>query len=176
MIVHFTARQAPLAAEVKQYCEKRLKSLDKLLKAAHEVDLIFAAAKNRQLVEVHVKAKGGGLVVQEEGPELMRVLDRAFDNLERKLKKDKEKFREKKRRKGRELLPEVAVPAGGPEAGQRIMRSDEISLKPMSVEEAALRLDETKKDILAFRKMGSERWAILYRRKDGHYALLEPEG
>lgn len=176
MIVHFTARQAPLAAEAKQYCDKRLKALDKLLKSAQAVDLIFAATKNRQRVEVHVKAKGGGLVVQEEGSELMRVLDQAFDNLERKLKKDKEKYREKKRRMGRELPPEAASPSGGPEAGRRIVRSDDISLKPISVEEAALMLDETKKDILAFRKIGSERWAILYRRKDGRYALLEPEG
>jgi len=174
MMVHYTARRTPLIPEVKQFCEKRLKSLEKLMRGVIEVDLIFSAPRNRQMVEIHVKAKGAGLVVQEEGLELMRVLIQAFDNLEKKLKKDKEKFREKKRRQGREIMREVTAPAA--ETGRRIIRSDDVSPKPMSAEEAALQLDLTKKDILVFRKFESERWAILYRRKDGHYGLVEPEG
>jgi len=175
MMVHYTARKTPLTLEVKQYCDKRVKSLEKLMRGVIEVDLIFSAPRNRQMVEIHVKAKGAGLVVQEEGLELMRVLMQAFDNLEKKLKKDKEKFREKKRRKGREIMPEMPAPAAA-EKGRRIIRGDDVSPKPMTAEEAALQLDRTKKDILVFRKLGSERWAILYRRKDGHYGLVEPEG
>jgi putative sigma-54 modulation protein len=175
MMVHYTARKTPLTSEVKPYCEKRLKSMDKLMRGVIEVDLIFSAPRNRQMVEIHLKAKGGGLVVQEEGLELMRVLDQAFDNLEKKLKKDKEKLREKKRRRGREIMPEMTPPASA-ETGRRIIRSNDVSPKPMTADEAALQLDQTKKDILVFRTFGSERWAILYRRKDGHYGLVEPEG
>jgi putative sigma-54 modulation protein len=179
MMVRYTARQAPLRPEVKSYCDKRLKSLDKLMRRVLTVDLIFSSAKNRQRVEIHVKSKGSGLVVQEEGAELMRVLGLAFDNLERKLKKDTEKFREKKRRAGRELAAEIPVepPTGpAPEPARRIIPGKQISLKPMSVDEAALLLDGNKDDVLVFRKLGSERWAVLYRRRDGHYGLLEPEG
>jgi putative sigma-54 modulation protein len=175
MMVHYTARQTPLTPEVKQLCEKRLKSLEKLMRGVIEVDLIFSAPRNRQIVEINVKAKGAGMVVREEGLELVRVLARAFDNLEKKLKKDKEKFREKKRRKGREIMPEMTAPLA-PEASRRIIRSQEVSPKPMTADEAALQLDQTKKDILVFRTFGSERWAVLYRRKDGHYGLVEPEG
>jgi len=175
MIVHYTARQETLTAELKQFCEKRLKSLDKLLQRVIEVNLVFGASKSRHFAEIHLKAKGAGLVVREEGPELIRALSLAFDTLEKKMKKDKDKFREKKRRPGREILPsEPPVPS--PEAGRRIIRSTDMSLKPMSVEEAALLLDEAKKEILVFRKLGSERWAVLYRRKDGQYGLVEPEG
>lgn len=175
MMVHYTARRTPLTPEVKQFCEKRLKALEKLMRGVIEVDLIFSAPRNRQMVEINVKARGAGLVVQEEGLELMRVLPRAFDNLEKKLKKAKEKFREKKRRQGREIMPEMTAPAAA-ETGRRIIRSQDVSPKPMTAEEAALQLDQTKKDILVFRKFRSERWAILYRRKDGHYGLVEPEG
>ena len=121
MMVHYTARQTPLTPEVKQFCDKRLKFLEKLMRGVLEVDLIFSAPRNRQMVEIHVKAKGAGLVVQEEGLELMRVLTQAFDNLEKKLKKDKEKFREKKRRKGREIMPEMA-PSAAAETGRRRLR------------------------------------------------------
>jgi len=175
MIVHYTARQESVTAEIKQACERRLKSLDKFLERALEVDLIFGAAKNRHFVEIHVKAKGAGLVVREEGTEVLRALNSAFDTLERKIKKDKDKFREKKRRSGREILPEE-LPLPASESGRRIIRSNDVSLKPMTSEEAALLLDSSKKDIMVFRKFGSERWAVLYRRKDGQYGLIEPEG
>jgi len=66
------------------------------------------------------------------------------------------------------------VPA--PKAGRRIIPGNEVSVKPLTVEEAALLLDESKRDILVFRKLGSERWAVLYRRKDGQVGLVEPEG
>ncbi len=175
MIVHYTARQTPLTPEVKQYCDQRLKSLDKLMRRVLEVDLIFTTARKRHLVEIHIKAKGSGLVVQDEDPELMRALSLAFDNLGKKLKKDKDKFREKKRRPSREVSVEVP-PLTAPESGRRIIPGSDVSSKPMTVEEAALLLDEAKKDVLVFRKLGSERWAVLYRRKDGHYGLVEPEG
>jgi putative sigma-54 modulation protein len=175
MIVHYTARQTALTPEVKQYCDRRLKSLEKLMRRVLEVDLIFATARKRHLVEIHVKAKGSGLVVQDEDPELRKALSLAFDNLEKKLKKDKDKVREKKRRPAREASFE-APPLGMSELGRRIIPGSDVSSKPMTVEEAVLVLDEAKKDVLVFRKLGSERWAVLYRRKDGHYGLVEPEG
>ncbi len=180
MIVHYTARQTVLTPEVKQYCEKRLKALDKLLRRALEVDLIFTTARNkRHWVEIHVKAKGAGLVVQDEDEELMKAAALAFDNLEKKLKRDKDKFREKKRRPRREMPGPEAVPAEAevePETGRRIIAGNDVSAKPMTVDEAALILDEAKKDVLVFRKLGSEKWAVLYRRRDGNYGLVEPEG
>jgi putative sigma-54 modulation protein len=180
MMVHYTARQTTLTPEVKQYCEKRLKAMDKLMRRVLEVDLIFTTARNkRHWVEIHVKAKGAGLVVQDEDEELMKAAALAFDNLEKKLKRDKDKFRERKRRQGREAAAPEAVPAeveAEPEAGRRIIAGNDVSVKPMTVDEAALILDEAKKDVLVFRKLGSEKWAVLYRRRDGHYGLVEPEG
>ncbi len=178
MIVHFTARQTALTPEVKQYCEKRLKGLDKLLRRALEVDLIFTTARNkRHWVEIHVKAKGAGLVVQDEDEELMKAAALAFDNLEKKLKRDKDKFREKKRRPSREMVaPEVLPAEADLETRRRIIAGNDVSAKPMTIDEAALILDDAKKDVLVFRKLGSEKWAVLYRRRDGNYGLVEPEG
>ncbi len=176
MIVHYTARQTALTPEVKQYCEKRLKSLDKLMQRVLETDLIFTTTRNkRHLVEIHVKAKGVGMVVKDENDELMRALSLAFDSLERKLKKDKEKLRERKRRTTREAPVEAPTPAA-PERARRIIAGNDVSPKPMTVDEAALLLDQAHKDVLVFRKLGSERWAVLYRRQDGNYGLVEPEG
>jgi putative sigma-54 modulation protein len=176
MIVHFTARQMVLTPELKDYCEKRLQALEKLMGAVIEVDLILSVEKYRHKVEIHVVAKGASLVVVEETHDMMNSLNLAFENLEKKVKKEREKWREKKRRRGRERkqfpAPEPLEPEGNL---PRVIRSENYSLKPMVLEEALLQFDLEKKDVFLFRKSGSEKWAVIYRRKDGNYGLIEPE-
>jgi putative sigma-54 modulation protein len=174
MIVHFTARQMDLAPEVKAYCEKRLKALEKLMGSVIEVDLILSAEKNRHKAEIHVKAKGAGLVVVEETHDLMNSLNVAFENLEKKVKKEREKWREKKRRKGRERK-QLAFPPEREVETPRVVRSSDYSLKPMLLEEALAQFDMEKRDVFLFRKSGSENWAVIFRRKDGHYGLVDPD-
>lgn len=174
MNVHFTARQTDLTPEVRQYCEKRLKALERLLGSVLEVDIILSVTKTRYRAEIHVLDKGAGLVVVEETPDMMNSLNLAFDGLETKVRKEREKFRERKRRKGRERKG-LALPVEAEEAERRILRSPHYSLKPMSVEEAVLQLDMKNREVFVFRREGSEKWAVLFRRKDGNVGLIEPE-
>jgi len=56
------------------------------------------------------------------------------------------------------------------------VRSSDYSLKPMLLEEALLQFDAEKRDVFLFRKPGAaEKWAVIYRRKDGHYGLVDPD-
>jgi putative sigma-54 modulation protein len=174
MNVHFTARQTTLTPDLRQYCEKRLNSLEKLLGSVIEVDVICSVERNRNKAEIHVKAKGASLFVAEETLDMMNSLNRAFDHLEKKIKKEREKFRERKRRSGREKKEAPFTPESG-EGEKRVIRSQDYSLKPMPLEEALIQFDLKKKDIFVFQKPGSEKWAVLFRRKDGNYGLVEPE-
>ena len=174
MNVHFTARQTDLTPDVRQYCEKRLKALEKLLGSVLEVDIILSVAKTRSRAEIHVQDRGAGFVVVEETADMMNSLNLAFDGVEKKIRKEREKFRDRKRRKGRERK-DLALPSEAEEPERRILRSPHYSLKPMSVEEAALQLDMKNREVFVFRREGSEKWAVLFRRKDGHVGLVEPE-
>jgi putative sigma-54 modulation protein len=44
----------------------------------------------------------------------------------------------------------------------------------MSLEDAALRVENSPDEFLVFRNAATEAVAILYRRKDGHLGLIEP--
>jgi putative sigma-54 modulation protein len=174
MIVHFTARQLELTPEVKSYCEKRLRAFEKLMGSVIKVNLILSLEKYRYKAEIQVKAKGAGLVVVEETHDLMNSLNLAFESLEKKIKKEREKRREKKRRKGRERK-QLALPPELETETKRLVRSQDYSLKPMLLEEALLQFDLEKKDVFLFRKSGSENWAVIYRRRDGNYGLIDPD-
>jgi putative sigma-54 modulation protein len=58
---------------------------------------------------------------------------------------------------------------------RRILRAPRYSLKPMTVDEAALELEGQKERFLIFRDARSDAVNVLYRRGDGQFALIEPE-
>ncbi|MGZ5424540.1 MAG: ribosome hibernation-promoting factor, HPF/YfiA family [Candidatus Aminicenantales bacterium] len=173
MNVRYTARQAALTPEIKAYCEKRLARLKSLVADVLDVNVILNVQKGRAKAEIHVQAKGRGYVVIEETLDMIESLNRAFDTLETRVRKDRAKSREKKRRGGRER--KVLAPAvEAPEPEKRVVRANFFSLKPMSLEEALVQLDAKAKEVFLFRREGTEEWAAVYRRKDGQYGLVEP--
>lgn len=172
MNVNFTARHTVLTPEIEQYCQKRLRALEKLLGSVLEVDVILSSQKNRHKAEINVKAKGQSLVVTEETLDMLNSLNLAFDSLEKKVKKEREKFREKKRRGGRERKNLEFAPET-PKEEKKVIRSRNYSAKPMTLEEAVYQFDLQNKEAFAYRAEGTEKWAVIYRRKDGHYGLIE---
>ncbi|MBP1660645.1 MAG: raiA [Candidatus Aminicenantes bacterium] len=173
MNVRYTTRKADLTPEIKAYSEKRLARLKSLLDDILDVNVILAVQKGRSKAEVHIQAKGRGFVVIEETLDMMESLNRAFDTLETRIRKDRDKWREKKRRGGRErkiVSPAVAAP----EPENRVIRANFFTNKPLSLEDAIVQLDAKNKEVFLFRREGSKEWAAVYRRKDGQIGLVEP--
>lgn len=174
MNINYTARHTSVSPDVKKHCERRLRAIEKLLGYPVEADLILSVEKYRHKAEINVKIKGATLNTVEETHDMFSSMGLAFDNIEKRVKKEQEKLRGRKRRKNREVMS-VPPPLETEDQPVRVIPSRDFSLKPMSVEEALLQLESRKKEIFVFRKFDSEKWAVLYRRKDGNYGLVEPE-
>ena len=174
MGINFTARHTHITPDIEEYCEKRVQSLEKVLGQKVSADLILSVEKYRHKVEINVKIKRALLNAVEETNDMVSSLGLAFDNIEKRIKKEREKLRERKRRKIREKEA-LSPPVETEESRRRVIRSRDYSLKPMSIEEALLQFDLENKEVFLFRKLGSEKWAAIYRRKDGNYGLVEPE-
>ncbi len=174
MNINFTARHTDITPDIKKYCERRLRSLEKVLGHKLSVDLVLSVEKYRHKVEINMKIKRALLNAVEETNDMMSSLGLAFDNVEKRIKKERDKLRERKRRKIREMET-ISPPVETEEVQRRVIRSRDYSLKPMPLEEAFLQFDLDNKEIFVFKKIGTEKWAVIYRRKDGHYGLVEPE-
>src|SRR5579885_1589519 len=61
-------------------------------------------------------------------------------------------------------------------AGPTVVRSQRLPVRPMLLEEALDELAASREDCLVFVDAQRRRLAVLYRRKDGEYGLIEPEG
>lgn len=174
MTVTYTARHTELTPNVEKYCERRMASLEKLLGYPLEAHLILSVEKYRNKVEINVKTKGATLNAVSETQDVSSSLGAAFDNIERRAKKEKDKLRERKRRKTKEAAP-AAPPEEEQETQRRVIRSRRFAMKPMSVEEATILLESSRDEVLVFRKSDTETWAVLYWRKDGNFGLIEPK-
>lgn len=174
MNINYTARHTTITPEIKKHCERRLKALEKLLGYPVEADIILSVEKYRHKAEINVKIKGATLNTVQETHDIFSSMGLAFDHIEKRVKKEREKLRGRKRRKNREVVS-IDIPPDTEEQGVRVIPSHEFSLKPMSVEEALLQLETRRKEVFVFRKFDSEKWAVIYRREDGNFGLVEPE-
>ncbi len=174
MNINYTARHFTLSSGIKKQAERRMKVLERLLGLPLEVNVLLSVEKYRNKAEINVKSKGATLHAVEETSDMFNSLGLAFDKIEKRMKREKERSRERKRRRNREMgdySAEVRLPQGE----KKIIRSRSYSFKPMSPEEALLLLESSKEEAFVFRKFDSEKWAVIYRRKDGNFGLVEPE-
>lgn len=174
MRINYTARHTKISEEMKQYCEKRIQALEKMLGHPIDADILVSVEKYRHKVEINLKTKMATLNTVEETHDMTSSLAGAFDHLEKRVKKEREKLREKKRRKIREAenYPSLVEEGDRP---KKVIRSRNYMMKPMSLDEARMQLETYKEGVFLFRMMGTESWAVLFRRKDGNYGLIEPK-
>jgi putative sigma-54 modulation protein len=102
-----------------------------------------------------------------------------LDKLETQIKKNKEKI--KNRRTGSKDRTKGPMPDeiedDDPMAEEEVVqeiRVKTIDYKPMHIEEAVLQMDLMKDNFLVFTNAQSDQVNVLYRRKDGHFGLIQP--
>ena len=61
------------------------------------------------------------------------------------------------------------------ELDQQIVKTKQFAVKPMSPDEAVLQLELVGHDFFVFRNADSGDVAVVYRRNDGAYGLIEPQ-
>ena len=123
------------------------------------------------------------------GPDPESAIGAAADRVERQAEKLKGKWNGRRRRAQRRGWPGVnrtwrGRARGGSHGGtpalqngnsQRIIRARRYAVKPMSIEDAAAEIGDGTDAVLVFRNSASNAVTVLYRRRDGHLGLIEPE-
>jgi putative sigma-54 modulation protein len=164
---------------LREYVQDKISKLKKYLDYPLEANVVLAVEKHRHLAEVTLVANRITLNAQEETEDMFSAIDRVVDKLERQMLKYKEKI---KRHKSNSSLPQsrwrmdIYTADSFEEGGEpRVIKSKKLLAKPMSVEEAAMQMDLLNNDFLIFTNANSKNLNIIYRLKDGHYGLIEPQ-
>ena len=107
----------------------------------------------------------------------------AVEKVEQQAKKVKGKWSERKRSDTRRACRAPSAPRrrfvrrepSAPSRGPRVIRATRYAVKPMSIDDAALRIEDSAEPFIVFRNPESAAVSIVYRRKDGQLGLIEPD-
>ena len=177
MRLDITGRHVEITPPLRQLIDRRLAKLSRLLNdSAISAQVILTKEKYRHLTDIVVHARGDNMMRgQGAGNAWPISVRQASEKLEQQAQKLKSKWGERKRRgAGTRVVSTTASPeAGG--AARRVVRATRYAVKPMSVEDAALRVDSGPDTFVVFRNADTDAVSILYRRKDGNLGLIEPD-
>jgi putative sigma-54 modulation protein len=180
MSVLFTGRKTDLSADLKEWIGKKLEKLEPLLHETPDAHVILTREKHRHRVEIVVRARVGTLTATADGTVFEESLGLAVDRLLAQARKHHGKLARSRKRQAMRSSPRrgprLSESAASRDGGEMpLVVPTRISVKPMSVEEALLLLQENSDPFLVFRDSDNLRLCVLFRRRDGRFGLIEPE-
>jgi putative sigma-54 modulation protein len=176
MRLDITGRHVEITSPLRQLIDRRLARLGRLLNdSVISAQVILTKEKYRHRTEIVLHARGDNMMRGlGEGNAWPLSLRQASEKLEQQAQRLKSKWRERKRRgAGARVVPPSAEVDTTP--APRVVRATRYPVKPMSVEDAALRVEGGSETFVVFRNAETEAVSILYRRKDGNLGLIEPD-
>ncbi len=160
---------------LKAYVSDKLDRFDKFLDNPAEAKVVLAVEKFRHIAEINIAGDKLNINGKEETIDMYSAIDMTLDKLEKQIKKNKEKIRERRstaKSRSRSILDEAENLSE--DDGERQVKIRNIEYKPMDIEEAVLQMDLIEDNFLVFTNARSDQTNVLYRRKDGHYGLIQP--
>jgi ribosome hibernation promoting factor len=158
---------------LRAYVTEKLNRFDKYFYNPGEANVVLSVEKFRHIAEVNIAADRLTIIGKEETEDMHASIDMVLDKLEKQIKKNKQKLRDYRAGKGKSK-PGGIEGRGFEEDEQRRVLVENIDYKPMDVDEAIMQMDLVEDSFLVFTNARSERVNVLYRRKDGHYGLIQP--
>jgi ribosome hibernation promoting factor len=184
MMIQITARHIDVSDKLRSFIESRVAKLDRYIDGITDIHVTLSVEKYRQIAELNVHSRGNvHLSAKEASEDLKLSVTQAIDKVTGQAKKKQSKRIDRKRRgtSRTELGGTFNLIAGASDGEPssrvpRVIESRRFVIKPLSVEEAVLAIEEQGTEFLVFRNAASERTNVLYKRADGNFGLIDPEG
>ncbi|GGJ20080.1 ribosome hibernation-promoting factor, HPF/YfiA family [Deinococcus roseus] len=175
-IYKISGRNLEITEALRDYVSSKLSRLDRFNENITEARVVMSVreardAQRRNRIEVQINIPGGIIRAEESNSDMYAAVDRVVDVLERQLRK----FKTKLLKRRHEAAPaEPTLHEVEDFQNPEIVRSKRFEMRPMSAEDAAVQMEALDHDFYVFLNSQTSHVAVVYRRKDGHYGLIEP--
>jgi ribosomal subunit interface protein len=173
-------KNAEVPDDAREYAERKLKRIERLLDDQTDATVELwrehhKSAADSHFAEVTLVVHGQILRSRATGTTYQAALDVVVDKVERQAVEHKEKPRLRARpEEEKQILRRLADGSEGPKRETRIVKVKRFAIEPMFEEDAVAAMEELGHQFFVFVNAETERVAILYRRQDGDYGLIEP--
>jgi putative sigma-54 modulation protein len=180
-------RNLTLTEAINAYVEEKIGRLGKYLADGSRCEVELWTEKNpsiadNQVVEATIFTKGPVIRAREASSDIYASIDLVFAKLERQVKKYRGKLVSRSQGAHKEALasegfavPEPTEVLEEEAPAPRIVKTKQFMVKPMTPEEAALQLELVGHDFFVFTNSETQETAVVYRRRDGNYGLIEAQ-
>ena len=192
MRLELTGRHVDITPSLRRLVESKLRKLERLLNdSAVSAQAVLSREKHRHRVDVTLHARGEKFLHGNGDTATWETsLAQAIEKLAQQAQKVKGKWKERKRRGGKgapiagqdgEPAAAAVAPAAAPRRRDRarmppILRSTRLTIRPMSVADAAREVENGGDGVVVFRDLETAAVSVLYRRRDGELTLVQAEG
>jgi len=173
-----TGRKIVVTPAIAERIEKKIGKLERLFKDEPVVNVTLSVEKERQTIEVTIFSIGIIYRAQDTDQDLYVAIDRVVDVIERQMRKHKTHL-SKKLRQGAFDMPFESEFFSNQEPEDvtefKVVKTKKFTFNPMSVEEAILQMNMLGHQFFVFSNAETAVMSVVYKRKDGNYALIEQE-
>jgi putative sigma-54 modulation protein len=163
------------------YAETKLGRLERLLDDRSEAVVELSTESHRttdtsHIVDVTLDVNGRVLRGTASAANHRAAIDQVLDKLERQAVtlKDKPLVRRRAASRRQPAVTAAEEVDTSSDEGPQIVKTKRFAIEPMFEEDAVARMEELGHNFFIFVDAENEQLAVLYRRRDGNYGLIEP--
>lgn len=176
MIFEYTGRHIDVTPALKAHAEDHLNKILHVFDGkATKAHVVLEVERARHRCEVIVHWRNETLTATSTSADMYQSITQTVNKIEKQALKLKKKVIDKSHRAKKASIvapPETEV---SPEPdGRRIIAQNGYEVKPVTVDEATMLLEERDENFLVFRNADHQGVSVLFKRNDGHYGLIEP--
>ena len=165
---------------VRAYAERKFARLERLLDDRSDAIVELSNEAHRSAADAHIAdvtlvIDGKTLKSHASGASYQAALDVVVDKVERQAIDHKEKPRVRSRpEQEKVILRRIADGTADLGRERQIVKSKRFAIEPMFEEDAVAAMEDLGHDFYLFVNAENERVAVVYRRRDGNYGVIEP--
>ncbi|MDQ3283613.1 MAG: ribosome-associated translation inhibitor RaiA [Acidobacteriota bacterium] len=190
MATEISGRNYEIPPDVRGLIETKLAKIEqKLFDDVIDVRVVLQVEKYRNICEILIKGKEHDVKsVQSSDESMQDAVNSALDHVKRQAQKNRKKIRDHHRHGNGDnaFTPDItewAVQVLEPgrltheddTTMPRIIKTNNIPIRSMSIEQAALHLDDSKNEFIVFRDIDTDQVSVIYKRRDNNLGLIAPE-
>ena len=178
MKFQFSEKKVKLPQNVHAYAEKKVMKLARYFEEDAEALIVFSVEKDRNKAELTVHGAGTWFRASESTSDMFASIDAAVGTIEGQIRKNKTRLARRLRQDAFSRTVE-ATSFAQEEAEETldIVKVKSFYFKPMTREEAVMQMNLLEHNFFAFRdEDNGGSFAVVYRRNDGGYGLIDDAG
>jgi len=191
MATSITGRNYAVTGQIRALITTKLdKIVEKLFDDVIEVRVVLQVQKYRNICEILITGKEHDVKsVQESDESMQDAINKALDHVKRQAQKNRSTIRDHHRKDGNrnkaaagavtqwsvQVLEPGKLRKPGPKGLPRIIKTNDLPILPMTIEDAAESLDGSKNEFIVFRDLDNDRISVMYKRRDNNLGLIAPE-